>query len=187
MPYKEPTSLAGKPFVVLGAGTPGRRIAMMWLTQGETVHLVYSDTDQTLQDASQYISGNLADVIAHYVHNGRPGTFKTFHWQDRVPAMENAWIVVEVVTEILTLKIDLLGELDAILPEDCILASNSSSYTGSEMFEKIKHKERLVNTHYSMPPQTLPLEIMPNPYTDPAVVALLLREAPSHGLRTYHV
>jgi 3-hydroxyacyl-CoA dehydrogenase len=53
------------------------------------------------------------------------------------------------------LKISLLGELDAILPDDCILASNSSSYTGSEMFEKVKNKERLVNTHYYMPPQAL--------------------------------
>jgi hypothetical protein len=32
-----------------------------------------------------------------------------------------------------------------------------------------------------------PLEIMPNPHTDPAVIALLLREAPRHGLRTCHV
>jgi 3-hydroxyacyl-CoA dehydrogenase len=56
------------------------------------------------------------------------------------------------VPEILSLKISLLGELDAILPDDCILASNSSSYTGSEMFERVKNKARLVNTHYYMPP-----------------------------------
>jgi 3-hydroxybutyryl-CoA dehydrogenase len=42
MPYTEPLSLAGKPFVILGAGTLGRRIALMWLTQGEIVHLVYT-------------------------------------------------------------------------------------------------------------------------------------------------
>jgi hypothetical protein len=32
-----------------------------------------------------------------------------------------------------------------------------------------------------------PIEIMPNPYTDPAVVELLLRESPRHGLHAYHV
>ncbi|KAF7364392.1 3-hydroxyacyl-dehydrogenase [Mycena sanguinolenta] len=67
------------------------------------------------------------------------------------------------------------------------LASNSSSYTGSEMFEQVKNKARFVNTHYYMPPGMIPLEIMPNPHTDPAVVELLLREAPRHGLATYHV
>ncbi|KAJ6564145.1 hypothetical protein B0H19DRAFT_1258636 [Mycena capillaripes] len=184
MPYTEPTSLAGKPFVILGAGTLGRRIALMWLTQGEIVHLV-DPSEKALADASRFISESLENVIDAQVPNGKPGTLAVF--QDRAAAIQNAWIVVEVVPEILSLKISLLGELDAILPDDCILASNSSSYTGSEMFERVKNKERLVNTHYYMPPQVLPLEIMPNPHTDPAVVALLLREAPRHGLRTYHV
>ncbi|KAJ7247593.1 hypothetical protein C8J57DRAFT_1359257 [Mycena rebaudengoi] len=184
MPYREPASLTGRPFVILGAGTLGRRIAMMWLTQGEIVHLVDLN-EKALSDASQFISENLADVISAHVPNGKPGTLALF--QDRSEAIKNAWIVVEVVPEILSLKISLLGELDAILPDGCILASNSSSYTGSEMFERVKNKERLVNTHYYMPPQSRPLEVMPNPYTDPAAVALLLREAPRHGLSTYHV
>ncbi|KAJ7445115.1 hypothetical protein FB451DRAFT_1055860 [Mycena latifolia] len=184
MPYREPSSLAGKPFVVLGAGTLGRRIAMMWLTQGEIVHLV-DPSEKALADAKQYIAENLEDVISVHVPGGKPGKLTVF--QDRTEAMRNAWIVVEVVPEVLSLKISLLGELDAILPDDCILASNSSSYTGSEMFERVKNKERFVNTHYYMPPKVLPLEIMPNPYTDPAIIALLLRESPRHGLRTYHV
>jgi 3-hydroxyacyl-CoA dehydrogenase len=156
----------------------------MWLTQGEIVHLV-DPSEKALADASQFLSENLDDVISTHVPTGKPGTLVVF--QDRAEAIKNAWIVVEVVPEILSLKVSLLGELDAILPDDCILASNSSSYTGSEMFEKVKNKARLVNTHYYMPPQMIPLEIMPNPYTDPAVVDLLLREAPRHGLRTYHV
>ncbi|KAJ7656163.1 3-hydroxyacyl-CoA dehydrogenase-like protein [Mycena polygramma] len=184
MPYTQPASLAGKPFVILGAGTLGRRIAMMWLTQGEPVHL-FDLSEKALADASQYISENLEDVIAAHVPSGKPGKLTLF--QDRAEAMKNAWIVVEVVPEILSLKVSLLGELDAILPDDCILASNSSSYTGSEMFEKVKNKERLVNTHYYMPPRALPLEVMPNPYTDPAVIKLLLKEAPRHGLHAYHV
>ncbi|KAF7295212.1 3-hydroxyacyl-CoA dehydrogenase [Mycena indigotica] len=184
MPYAQPTSLAGKPFVILGAGTLGRRIALMWLTQGEIVHL-FDPNAKALQDAATFIAENITDVISARVENGKPGTLKTF--QDRTAAVENAWIVVEVVPEILSLKIDLLGELDALLPNDCILASNSSSYTGSEMFDKVKNKARLVNTHYYMPPNVLPLEVMPNPYTDPAIVSLLLKEGARHGLRMYHV
>ncbi|KAJ7493890.1 hypothetical protein FB451DRAFT_1491418 [Mycena latifolia] len=184
MPYREPSSLAGKPFVVLGAGTVGRRIALMWLTQGETVHLI--DPNATaLVDATQYITENLEEVIAEHVPDGMPGRLRVLH--DRSEAVENAWIVVEAVPEVISLKISLLGELDAILPDDCILASNSSSYTGSEMFERVQNRARFVNTHYYIPPKLLPLEIMPNPYTDPAVIALLLRESPRHGLRTYHV
>ncbi|KAF7350662.1 3-hydroxyacyl-CoA dehydrogenase [Mycena sanguinolenta] len=184
MPYSEPPSLSGKPFVILGAGTLGRRIALMWLTQGEIVHLV-DPRGKALTDAAHFVSENLDAVISTQVPNGKRGTL--FLFQDRAEAIQNPWIVVEAVPEDLSLKISLLGELDAILPEDCILASNSSSYTGSEMFGKVKNRARFVNTHYYMPPDLIPLEIMPNPYTDPAVVKLLLREAPRHGLRTYHV
>ncbi|KAF7333583.1 3-hydroxyacyl-CoA dehydrogenase [Mycena sanguinolenta] len=184
MPYSEPSSLSGKPFVILGAGTLGRRIALMWLTQGEVVHLV-DPSEKALTDAARFVSENIDDVISTRVPNGKRGTL--FLFQDRAEGIRNPWIVLEVVPEVLPLKISLLGELDAILPEDCILASNSSSYTGSEMFAKVKNKARFVNTHYYMPPDLIPLEIMPNPYTEPAVVELLLREAPRHGLRTYHV
>ncbi|KAF8205371.1 hypothetical protein K438DRAFT_1757345 [Mycena galopus ATCC 62051] len=188
MHYKKPPSLAGKPFVVLGAGAVGRRIAMMWLTQGETVHLV-DPSAEVLADASQFISDNLQDVISTHVRNGKPGTLVTF--QDRAKAVQNAWIVVEVDLgpEGLPGKIALL-ELDMMLPDDCILASACSSYTGSEMFEGVKNAHRLVVTHYRMPhaqSQVIPLEIMPTPHTDPAVVKLLLEEAPRHGLRPYHL
>ncbi|KAJ7799908.1 hypothetical protein B0H14DRAFT_3491128 [Mycena olivaceomarginata] len=125
-------------------------------------------------------------VISEHVPNGNPGVLVLF--QDRVEAIKTCGLSLKlVVPEILSWKIPLFGELDAILPEDCILASNSSSYTGSEMFERVKNKAGLVNTHYYMPPGMLPLQIMPNPYTDPAIVVLLLREAPHHGLRAYHV
>lgn len=38
--YKRPASIEGKANTVIGAGTLGRRIAMMWLTQGQLVHLL---------------------------------------------------------------------------------------------------------------------------------------------------
>ncbi|KAJ7730970.1 hypothetical protein DFH07DRAFT_755920 [Mycena maculata] len=181
MPYRQLSSVAGRPFVVLGAGVLGRRVAMMWLTRGESVHLV-DPSAKALTEGSRYISENLGNFIAAHVPDGKPGKLATF--QDRAEAIKSAWIVVAVVPENVSLETRLLGELDAILPPDCILASNSSS-TGSEIFEKVQNKERLINTHY-MPPQLLPLQIMPNPYTDPAVVTLLLNESVRHGLQAYH-
>jgi len=95
----------------------------------------------------------LAGVIEDLVKDGKPGTLKTF--TDRSAALEKAWIVVEAVPEILDLKINLLGELDAILPSDVILATNSSSYTPSEIGTKVQNRDRLVSTHYYMPPVSL--------------------------------
>ena len=39
MPYAPLRSLAGRAHTVIGAGTLGRRVAMMWLTNGEKVNL----------------------------------------------------------------------------------------------------------------------------------------------------
>ena len=38
--YTKPASIEGKANTVIGAGTLGRRIAMMWLSQGQPVHLL---------------------------------------------------------------------------------------------------------------------------------------------------
>ncbi|KZV92272.1 3-hydroxybutyryl-CoA dehydrogenase [Exidia glandulosa HHB12029] len=182
--YTVPTNIADRAFTILGAGTLGRRIALMWLTNGETVHL-FDTNPQTLEAARAYIEENLEPTIARLVPNGSKGILKTF--PNRAEALENSWIVVEAVPEILQLKIDLLGELDAILPSDCILATNSSSYTTSEMYEKVVHKDRLVSTHYYMPPRANAVEVMPNAYTSPELVQFLLEQIPKHGLTAYHV
>lgn len=89
--------------------------------------------------------------------------------------------------EVRDLKIKILGELDAMLPDDVILATNSSSYTSSEVFERVKNKDRLINMHYYMPPQSNPVEIMPNPHTSAEIAPLLYQEAAKHGLYPYHV
>ncbi|KZP27084.1 hypothetical protein FIBSPDRAFT_319242 [Athelia psychrophila] len=55
MPYTESTSFTGCPFVITGAGTLGRCIALlMWLTRGETVHLF--DTNAVTLEAAQSTS-----------------------------------------------------------------------------------------------------------------------------------
>ncbi|KAF8178997.1 hypothetical protein K438DRAFT_1604233 [Mycena galopus ATCC 62051] len=144
MPYKEPPSIIGKPFVILGAGTAGRCIAMTWLTRGKAVHLV--DPNRTaLVETSNYISENLPNMMRQNVPVRQPGHLVSF--QECSEAVENAWIVCP---KLLSLKVALLGNLDAILPDVCTLASNSSLYTGSEMSGLVKNKERLVNIHYHM-------------------------------------
>lgn len=182
--FRAPFSIEGKAFTVLGAGTLGRRIALMWLTQGGKVNLF--DCNRAALDAAKaYIDETLPSVIRDLVHDGKPGTLALY--SDRSQALDNSWIVTEAVPEILDLKINLLGELDGILDDDVILATNSSSYTPSETGTKVKKQSRLVATHYYMPPMSIPVEIMPTSQTDPAIAPLLLKEAARHGLKPFHV
>lgn len=69
-------------------------------------------------------------------------------------ALKGAWLVTEAIPEIKDAKINLLKELDGQLGEDVIIATNSSSFMASELFEKVRNQDRLVNTHYYMPPES---------------------------------
>jgi 3-hydroxyacyl-CoA dehydrogenase len=112
-----------------------------------------SDTNSTtLKEAKKYIDTNLPSTIKKLVPNGRPGHLETFG--DMKEALKGAWLVTEAIPEIKDAKIDILGELDKELGEDVIIATNSSSFMASELFEKVENKERLVNTHYYMPPES---------------------------------
>lgn len=64
--------------------------------------------------------------------------------------MKDAWLVFEAVPEKLGIKVSTFADLEAHAPDDCILASNSSSYKSSELVEKMsdKAKTRVLNTHY---------------------------------------
>lgn len=90
--YVTPVSLDDRCFAIIGAGTLGRRIALMWLTQGEVVHLFDTNPD-TLTSAREYIDEHIQNVIETLVPGGKVGTLVTC--QDRGEAIKDAWIVVE--------------------------------------------------------------------------------------------
>jgi 3-hydroxybutyryl-CoA dehydrogenase len=56
---------------------------------------------------------------------------------------------------------------------DAILASNSSSYPASQFINSVKRPERVLNTHFYMPPDVRAVEVMSCGRTDPEVIDLL--------------
>lgn len=91
-------------------------------------------------------------------------------------ALLNVWLVIEAVPEKLQLKIDTFAQLDALAPDDCILASNSSSYKSSEMLENVSEaaKARILNMHYYMPPQCMVVELMTDGYTEEGIFPFMV-------------
>jgi 3-hydroxybutyryl-CoA dehydrogenase len=67
-------------------------------------------------------------------------------------AIADAWLVVEAVPERLALKKRIFADLDRLAPHDAIFASNSSSYPTSEVIDDLSRRQRVVNTHFYMPP-----------------------------------
>ena len=106
---------------------------------------------------------------------------------DLAAALKEAWIIVESVPEDLELKRDIFKHVDALSEPDAILASNSSSYSSSAFADSVKNPARLLNTHFLMPPDITPVELMSCGQTDPAVIQLLVDLLPGYGLTPYVV
>lgn len=150
MPWSQPNDYASRPVVVLGAGVLGRRIAACWVSAGWHV-IIRDPSEKSRIDAVKYIKENIATYIA--LSHGHEGTYEAVEGLDA--AVKNAWLVFEAVPEILSLKENTFLDLENLAPKDCIFASNSSSYKSSELLGKVSDatKERVLNTHYMMPPQ----------------------------------
>lgn len=71
--------------------------------------------------------------------------------------VKNADLVIECVAEEMKLKQDLFVKLERICREDCILATNTSVMSPTEIFQKVKYKERVVGTHFWNPAHLIPL------------------------------
>jgi len=175
--YSLPTNIESRPIAILGAGTLGRRIAMTYATRGGLVRL-YDISEGPLDDAKKFIEEQLPGLL-----RSRPGSQRAAveYVNDLPSAVKDAWYIVESVPEVPSLKIDILGQLDEIAEPDAIIGTNSSSYESSELIGKVKHPERVLNTHYGQPPEFPQLELMTDGHTDERIFDLLTEELPKYG------
>lgn len=182
MTYSPPTDIADRPVAVLGAGTLGRRIALTFATRGGVVHL-YDVSEDSLRSAREFLEQRIPELVKARADQGaQPATIEYF--TDLPSAVKNAWYVVESVPEVQALKIDILGQLDEIAEPDAIIGTNSSSFMSSELIGKVKHPERVLNTHYGQPPEAPQAELVTDGHTDERIFDILSEELPKHGFVT---
>ncbi|MFT4220339.1 MAG: 3-hydroxyacyl-CoA dehydrogenase NAD-binding domain-containing protein [Microbacterium sp.] len=80
--------------------------------------------------------------------------------------------VIEAVFEELGVKQQVFAEIEGIVAEDAILATNTSSLSVEEIGAKLAHPERLVGFHFFNPVAVMPLvEIVRTPHTADGALA----------------
>jgi len=173
--------IARRPVAVIGAGTLGRRIAVMFASRGGTVCL-YSRSKQTVAEAIDYARLTLPEVVAAR-SEGSVG--EVVPVTDIGEALDNAWLAVETIPEKLEVKRSIWAKIDAAAPSDTIFATNSSSYPSRLMSDVIADKSRLCNLHFYMPPVANAADIMSNGHTDPALIQTLLTVLPAFGIQPF--
>ena len=179
MPYTYTfEDIQNRPVAVIGAGTLGRRIALMFASRGGTVRIHARRAGQ-LAAATQYVTENLPKLVED---RGFGEVGVATGTESLEEALDDAWLVVESVPEKLELKIPLWGEIDRAAPPDTIFATNSSSYPSRLMAEKVRDKTRLCNTHFYMPPEVNGLDLMSDGETDRGLLDTLLAVLPEFGV-----
>jgi 3-hydroxybutyryl-CoA dehydrogenase len=100
MTFRLPENMATRPITILGAGTLGRRIALMLATRGAEVRL-YARSAATRDAGVAFAREQLPAVLAK-LPRSKAGTIVGVG--DMAAALKDAWIIVESVPEDLELK-----------------------------------------------------------------------------------
>ena len=174
--------MSGQNIGVIGAGLMGHGIAYLLAAAGHTVQIYdpsaewRSSLPQRLESARALLGGDTAILARISAHD------------QMAPAMEQATFVFEAAPEKLPLKQQLFAELESLTAPTTILASNSSAIPSTEIGAKLRHRERVIGTHFWNPPHLVPLvEVIQNDKTSDDTVRktmTLLREA---GRKPVHV
>jgi 3-hydroxybutyryl-CoA dehydrogenase len=172
-----------RPAAIIGAGTLGRRIALMLATQGGEVRLFDTAAEQQAA-AVAFVEAELPRLVEK-LPDGSPGRVAAA--SDLAEAVADAWLVVEALPERLEVKKQVFAELDQLASDDAILATNSSSYPSRQMIDRVSRPQRVVNLHFYMPPLSNAVEVMSCGRTDQAVIDRLMKWLPAFGLVPFEV
>jgi 3-hydroxybutyryl-CoA dehydrogenase len=173
--------IRNRPVAVIGAGTLGRRIAMMLASRGGTVR-IYDPSAEQVAAATEYVAETLPEVLAE---RGSGEVGRAVAAGSLAEALDGAWLVVEAVPERLDIKIPLWGEIDAAAPADTIFTTNSSSYASRLMAENVRDKSRFCNMHFYMPPRSNAVDLMSDGETDRGLLDTLLTVMPEFDVHPF--
>jgi len=167
---------------VIGAGLMGHGIAYLLAAAGHTVR-VYDPSAEWRKTLPERLES------ARALLGGEPSLLGRITAHDQMAtAMKDTSFVFEAAPEKLPLKQQLFAELENLTAPDTILASNSSAIPSTRIGEKLKHRARVVGTHFWNPPHLVPLvEVTQNEFTSSDTVQktmTLLRDA---GRKPVHV
>ena len=144
---------------VVGAGLMGSQLGALLLERLE-VPLVMKDVDASvLEQARTHIEGHLDKRVQRgRLPEPKAGFLKSLveYTLDYEP-LGGADLVLEAVVEVADLKRKIFAEVEQVVDEAAILATNTSSLSVSDMAAGLAHPERVVGMHFFNPVAVMPL------------------------------
>lgn len=161
---------------ILGAGTMGRGIAMAFAQTGRQVILA-DPSAEVLASSRDHLAG-LADrqmVKGRLDQAGRDALIARFAFEPDVSAFAGVDLVVEAVPEIMDLKRKVMGEIEQVVGETALIATNTSTLDIDGIAGGLNKPDRFIGTHFFVPAQVNRLlEVIPATATSPETLATVM-------------
>jgi 3-hydroxyacyl-CoA dehydrogenase len=160
-----------KRILVVGAGTMGHSIGMVFAQGGYEVDLV-DLREEILDKALRLIQSNLHTLKeGGLIHSKAiPKIINRIHPSTSLDVGERADFVVEAISEDQRAKSELFNVLDRICPAKTIISSNTS-YLNIFSFAKTSRPEKMLIAHWYVPPHLIPLvDVVKGPRTSKETV-----------------
>jgi len=157
---------------VIGSGAMGSGIAQVMAAAGSEVMLFDLNAEMVNRALAQ-----IRQNAKRLVEKGKMHEADADSMVGRIKAISNlrvcagSELVIEAIIEDLSIKQALFTEIEGIVSEDTILATNTSSLSVASISAALKNKQRFLGIHFFNPAPLMPLvEIIPGYITSEAVL-----------------
>ncbi len=146
----------------------GSGIAQVAASNGCQVTIVDSS-----QPALENSKSKLKSILNRLVEKGKineeqsKSILARIHWTTKMDEISNSNMVIEAIVENLEIKQNLFSEMESLVSDICILATNTSSLSVSKIASVCKLKSRIMGVHFFNPVPLMKLvEVIPTEETD---------------------
>jgi 3-hydroxybutyryl-CoA dehydrogenase len=168
---------------VIGAGTMGNGIAQVCALAGFNVTLI-DISESALQKALATVGKNLDRQVAKatLTEEQKNVALHKIRTSTQYDSLQNAQLVIEAATENLDLKLRVLQQIAAQVSAECVIASNTSSLSITQLAASVSQPERFIGLHFFNPVPVMGLiEVIRGLQTSDSTHALALDMATTLG------
>jgi len=148
---------------IIGSGTMGSGIAQVDATSGCQVNLF--DANRAVLEKSKI---SLEKILIRLIEKGRIDTSEknriqsNINYVDSLEKLSDSDLIIEAIIENLEIKKKVFSELETMVSDDCIIASNTSSLSIASIDASLKNPKRCVGIHFFNPAPLMKLvEVIP--------------------------
>ncbi|WP_022825139.1 3-hydroxyacyl-CoA dehydrogenase NAD-binding domain-containing protein [Hymenobacter norwichensis] len=148
---------------IIGSGAMGSGIAQVVATAGHTVRLLDQNA-QALERAGQTIEVSLNKLTekGKLTAEAAASSMQRLHLTQDIQSFMDCELVLEAIVEDLAVKQQLFRELEMVVTDNCILASNTSSLSIASIAAACQRPEQCIGIHFFNPAPLMQLvEIIP--------------------------